>query len=318
MKIDLANEDFLRALEEEDILFAMRPSDDAENAAVAFTYADLKTAILQEAAQNGDAAYLPIDGKAIDATKLGGKLAGDYAAAGHGHDGVYLPIDGKAVDAAKLDGKPAGDYAAAVHGHDGVYLPIDGKAADAAKLNGKSASNYAPVVHEHDYLPISGKAADAAKLNGKPASNYALAAHEHDYLPISGKAADAAKLDGKRASDFAAANHSHPPPQPAAHGHYKGWKKSSAPFSVAEVSGWQPGDLCVWHWPNVHVKLGVYLGGTYRDKYQSGTQRKFVPDGGTDKLGNKTGTWQNVPTYKTVTRPNIRYVNAHFSEFNKK
>ena len=138
MNIDLSDERFLRELQDTDILFAMRPGDTPELAGVTFTYADLKLTIAGIAADTGDAAYLPIGGKAADADKLGGKPASDYAAAGHSHEDVYLPIDGTAVDADKLGGKPASNYALASDVSallpSGVILPFAGGAIPAGFL----------------------------------------------------------------------------------------------------------------------------------------------------------------------------------------
>lgn len=74
-----------------------------------------------------------------DAKRLGGKLPGEYAEAGHNHDTTYAPI---AHNHDTL-------YAPIVHNHDTVYSKLDHTHTEYALVSHNHDDTYAPLTHTH-------------------------------------------------------------------------------------------------------------------------------------------------------------------------
>lgn len=103
------------------------------------------------------------------------------------------------LNADRVDGKNAGDFAASAHNHDDRYLGKNDKAADSDTLDGRDSASFADASHSHDeryftkgesdgrYLSKNGKAADADRLDGMDSRDFmvktnhaAVLAHECD------------------------------------------------------------------------------------------------------------------------------------------
>jgi len=176
-------------------------------------------------------------GSGLDADKVDGKEASDFALASHTHSGT--DITSQVSDSDKLDGQHASAFALASHTHAGA--DITSQVADSDKLDGQHASDFAAASHTHSGTDIISQVSDSDKLDGQHASAFALSSHTHTKSNITdletitttpsasavpkadasgkidtgwletgaGSGLDADKLDGQHASDFAPVSHTH-------------------------------------------------------------------------------------------------------------
>ena len=124
---------------------------------------------------------------------------------------VLLGVDGagSGLDADKLDGKEAAEFAAAEHAHEG-YAAAE-HTHDGYAATDHTHAGYAPTEHTHDGYAASNHTHEGYAATDHTHSNYAASSHSHAQSDITGLAsALAAKADSSHThSGYAASSHSH-------------------------------------------------------------------------------------------------------------